>query len=88
MKKIINCLVPCHNEQEVLPLFYIEIQKVMQQIHWKNMEIPNLKCRLPEKQFCMYLQPQVTSEGKFTGGKVLSDGSDPQNAVLFFRVFY
>ena len=31
MKKI-SIVVPCYNEQEVLPLFYIEIQKVMQQI--------------------------------------------------------
>ena len=31
MKKI-SIVVPCYNEQEVLPLFYIEIQKVMEQI--------------------------------------------------------
>lgn len=31
MKKI-SIVVPCYNEQEVLPLFYEEIQKVMQQI--------------------------------------------------------
>ena len=31
MKKI-SIVVPCYNEQEVLPLFYTEIQKVMQQI--------------------------------------------------------
>ena len=28
MKKLISVIVPCYNEQEVLPLFYEEMSKV------------------------------------------------------------
>lgn len=37
MKKI-SIVVPCYNEQEVLPLFYTEIQKVMAQIQQEHPE--------------------------------------------------
>ena len=37
MKKI-SIVVPCYNEQEVLPLFYAEIQKVMAQIQQEHPE--------------------------------------------------
>ncbi|MBQ9695261.1 MAG: glycosyltransferase family 2 protein [Oscillospiraceae bacterium] len=30
--KLISIIVPCYNEEEVLPLFYEEIQKVMEQM--------------------------------------------------------
>ena len=35
MKKI-SVVVPCYNEQEVLPLFYTEIQKVMTEIRQEH----------------------------------------------------
>ena len=32
----ISVVVPCYNEQEVLPLFYTEIQKVMTEIRQEH----------------------------------------------------
>ncbi len=37
--KLISIVVPCYNEQEVLPLFYEEIQKIMQQMKDEHPEL-------------------------------------------------
>ena len=37
--KLISIVVPCYNEEEVLPLFYEEIQKIMQQMKEEHPEL-------------------------------------------------
>lgn len=37
--KLISIVVPCYNEQEVLPLFYKEITKIMQRMQTKHSEL-------------------------------------------------
>ena len=37
--KLISIVVPCYNEEEVLPLFYEEIQKIMQQMKEEHAEL-------------------------------------------------
>lgn len=37
--KLISIVVPCYNEEEVLPLFYEEIQKIMQQMKDEHNEL-------------------------------------------------
>ena len=38
MKKLISIVVPCFNEQEVLPYFYEEIKKIAQKMNKNNFE--------------------------------------------------
>ena len=38
---------------------------------------------LAEKQFCMYLQPQVTSEGKLLGAEALVRWQHPKRGLIF-----
>ncbi|MBD5142058.1 MAG: glycosyltransferase family 2 protein [Ruminococcus sp.] len=37
--KLISIVVPCYNEQEVLPMFYEEIQKIMKQMQEEHAEL-------------------------------------------------
>ena len=37
--KLVSIIVPCYNEEEVLPMFYEEIQKVMQQMRDEHPEL-------------------------------------------------
>lgn len=37
--KLISIIVPCYNEQEVLPLFYNEIQKIISGMQSEHKEL-------------------------------------------------
>ena len=40
MNKLCSCIVPCFNEEKVIPIYYDEMQKVMKQE--ENIEFENI----------------------------------------------
>ena len=76
MKKI-SIVVPCYNEQEVLPLFYIEIQKVMQQIQEEH----------PDTGFELLFINDGSRDGTLAKLRELARGDERVRYISFSRNF-